>query len=296
MTFAKVIKNKAYFKRFQTKYRRRREGKTNYRRRRTLVKQDKTKYDTPKYRLVVRFTNKDIVAQVACAKIGGDQTLAAAYAHELPRYGVKAGLTNYAASYCVGLLLARRLLAKLGLADKYEGQTEVNGEDYYVEAAEDGPNPFYALLDVGLKRTTTGAKVFAVMKGATDGGIEVPHGEQRFIGYDRESKQLDAETFRKHLFGGHVADYMRQLQEEDEETYKKRFSQYIKAGVTADALEELYSSAHAAIRADPSPAEKKAKAADFKHTIPPKSRKMSRKQREERVKAKLAKRNRRGRK
>merc|ERR1712146_470640 len=70
----------------------------------------------------------------------------------------------------------------------------------------------------GLKRTTTGAKVFAVMKGATDGGIEVPHGEQRFIGYDRESKQLDAETFRKHLFGGHVADYMRQLQEEDEES------------------------------------------------------------------------------
>lgn len=32
-----------------------------------------------------------------------------AYAHELPRYGVKVGLTNYAAAYCTGLLLARRV-------------------------------------------------------------------------------------------------------------------------------------------------------------------------------------------
>lgn len=33
----------------------------------------------------------------------------AAYAHELPKYGVKVGLTNYAAAYCTGLLLARRV-------------------------------------------------------------------------------------------------------------------------------------------------------------------------------------------
>ena len=33
----------------------------------------------------------------------------AAYAHELPRYGIKVGLTNYAAAYCTGLLLARRV-------------------------------------------------------------------------------------------------------------------------------------------------------------------------------------------
>jgi len=35
--------------------------------------------------------------------------LCAAYSHELPRYGVKVGLTNYAAAYCTGLLLARRV-------------------------------------------------------------------------------------------------------------------------------------------------------------------------------------------
>ncbi len=39
--------------------------------------------------------------------------ICAAYAHELPRYGIKVGLTNYAAAYCTGLLIARRLLKKL---------------------------------------------------------------------------------------------------------------------------------------------------------------------------------------
>lgn len=40
------------------------EGKTDYRARKRLVTQDKNKYNTPKYRLVVRFTNTDIVTQV----------------------------------------------------------------------------------------------------------------------------------------------------------------------------------------------------------------------------------------
>jgi large subunit ribosomal protein L5e len=285
--FVKVQKNKAYFKRYQVKYRRRRQGKTDYGRRRILVKQDKTKYNSPKYRLVVRFTNKDIVVQVVYSKIGGDFTICAAYGHELPRYGVKAGLTNYAAAYCVGLLAARRLLTKLNLADKYEGTTEVNGEDYYVEALTDGPSPFYCLLDVGLRRTTTGAKVFAALKGATDGGLEVPHGESRFVGYDDEAGELNAETLRNYLFGGHVASYMRELADSNEEKFKKHFSQYIKAGVSADALEEMYKGAHAAIRADPTPGKKKEKPA--KHTIRGNLKKMPYKQRKDRQRSKLAK-------
>lgn len=52
------------------------------------------------------------------------------------------GLTNYAAAYCTGLLLARRLLKKLGLDTLYEGNTDVNGDQYNVEAAEQGPGAF----------------------------------------------------------------------------------------------------------------------------------------------------------
>ncbi|KAL2547621.1 hypothetical protein Fot_09151 [Forsythia ovata] len=38
-----------------------------------------------------------IIAQIVSASIAGDMVLAAAYAHELPRYGLEVGLTNYAA-------------------------------------------------------------------------------------------------------------------------------------------------------------------------------------------------------
>ena len=107
--FVKLVKNKAYFKRFQVKFRRRREGKTDYFARKRLVIQDKNKYNTPKYRMVVRSSNKDVCCQIAYARLEGDKIVAAAYSHELPRYGVKVGLTNYAAAYCTGLLLARRV-------------------------------------------------------------------------------------------------------------------------------------------------------------------------------------------
>ena len=90
------------------------EGKTDYYARKRLIAQDRNKYNTPKYRLVVRFSNKVITCQVLYAKIEGDVVLAAAYSHELPRYGVAVGLSNYAAAYCTGLLLARRVRGRAG--------------------------------------------------------------------------------------------------------------------------------------------------------------------------------------
>lgn len=227
------------------------EGKTDYYARKRLVVQDKNKYNTPKYRLVVRITNKDITAQIATAKIQGDVIVCQANAHELVNYGIKLGLTNYAAAYCTGLLLARRALKQLKLDQTYEGQKEVDGEQYNVEDEDDKPGAFRAYLDVGLARTSTGARIFGVMKGACDGGIDVPHSTKRFPGYDSESKEFDAEVHRKYIFGQHVADYMRTLQEEDEEAYKRQFSRYIKEGITADNLEDIYKKAHASIRANP---------------------------------------------
>jgi large subunit ribosomal protein L5e len=287
MPFVKVVKSKAYFKRFQVKYRRRREGKTDYRARKRLITQDKNKYNSPKYRLVVRFTNTDVIAQIAYATIEGDKILAAAYSHELPRYGMAAGLTNYAASYATGLLLARRLLKTLNLADKYQGNKEINGQDYNVEALADGPNPFTALLDVGLHRTTTGSKLFAVLKGAADGGIEVPHSERRFVGYDAEQKKFDPEVLRKHIFGTHVAEYMKSLKEENPTKYERTFSRYIKANIKADDLEKLWAKVHAAIRASPEAKKSEKKKPEgvqkrFKKT------KLSYEQRKDRIRQKAA--------
>ncbi|XP_012590459.1 PREDICTED: 60S ribosomal protein L5-like, partial [Condylura cristata] len=132
----------------------------------------------------------------AYARIEGDMIVCAAYAHELPKYGVKVGLTNYAAAYCTGLLLARRVCTtSLDL--------------------------FWDYLDAGLARTTTGNKVFGALKGAVDGGLSIPHSTKRFPGYDSESKEFHAEVHRKHIMGQNVADYMRYLMEEDEDAYKK---------------------------------------------------------------------------
>jgi large subunit ribosomal protein L5e len=250
------LKNKAYFKRYQVKLKRRRQGKTDYYARKRLTVQAKNKYNTPKYRLIVRFTNKDVIAQIAYSKLEGDIIVCSAYAHELPRYGVKAGLTNYAAAYATGLLLARRHLKNIKLDGTYKGLEEVSG-DYY-NAEKDGDlAPFKAVLDTGLARTTTGCKVFAVMKGVADGGIDVPHSENRFFGYDSESKEYNAEAHRDRIFGKHVAEYMTTLKEEDEDAYKRQFSKFITAGVSSDSIESMYKKAHAAIRANPDALAKK---------------------------------------
>uniref|UniRef100_A0A6Q2YAJ7 Large ribosomal subunit protein uL18 n=1 Tax=Esox lucius TaxID=8010 RepID=A0A6Q2YAJ7_ESOLU len=249
--FVKVVKNKAYFKRYQVKFRRRREGKTDYFARKRLVIQDKNKYNTPKYRMIVRFSNRDIVCQIAYAKIEGDMIVCAAYSHELPKYGVAVGLTNYAAAYCTGLLLARRLLNKFGLDKVYEGQVEVTGDEFNVESIDGQPGAFTCYLDAGLARTSTGNKVFGALKGAVDGGLSIPHSTKRFPGYDAESKEFNAEVHRKHIMGVNVSEYMSYLMEEDEDAYKKQFSRFIKNGVAPDTVEDMYKKAHAAIRENP---------------------------------------------
>jgi large subunit ribosomal protein L5e len=94
---------------------------------------------------------------------------------------MQVGLTNYAACYATGLLLARRVLTNLGLADLYQGNPEAaapseDGGLYHVEEEGD-KRPFRAFLDVGLVRTTTGSKVFAVMKVCGGrGALDVLHG------------------------------------------------------------------------------------------------------------------------
>lgn len=263
--FVKVTKNKAYFSRYQVKFRRRREGKTDYRQRKRLVCQAKNKYQSPKYRLVVRFTNRQVICQAVYSLVDGDRILAQATSTELPRYGLKAGLKNYAAAYCTGLLVARRLLQKVGLDEIYEGNAEVDGtivsteydkKKYYVDEVDEDKRPFRCLLDVGCKPTTTGCRIFGALKGAADGGLDIPHSEKRFPGYDREAKEYDADMHRERIMGGHVGEYMEYLDEEDNAKYQEHFASYIENDMEADGLEELYESVHAKIREDPSPSAK----------------------------------------
>ncbi|KKK20980.1 60S ribosomal protein [Aspergillus rambellii] len=291
--FHKLVKSSAYFSRYQTKYRRRREGKTDYYARKRLITQAKNKYNAPKYRMVVRFTNRDIITQIVSSEITGDKVLASAYSHELKRYGITNGLTNWAAAYATGLLLARRVLKKLGLDEDFAGVEEADGEFTLTEAAEtdDGTRrPFKAFLDVGLARTSTGARVFGAMKGASDGGIFIPHSENRFPGFDLESEALDAETLRTYIFGGHVAEYMEGLADDDEERFRGQFHKYTDNGVEAGDIEDLYTEAHKAIREDPfkkDEEEKKSKEEWKAESKKYKKAKLTREEKKARVEAKI---------
>lgn len=269
MVFVKLVKNNAYFKRFQVKFRRRREGKTDYRARKFLTFQQKNKYNTPKYRFVVRSTNRNIIVQVISPSVLGDQVLCQAQSKELRGYGLQAGFTNYAASYATGLLLARRLLAKLKLDTIYQGVSKITGQafDVYKDMEQRQSNnediqkrPFRAFLDVGLARTSTGNKVFGALKGATDGGLHIPHSVKRFPGSKKVEGRwkYDAEVHRKRIFGVHVEAYLKKLQTENPEKLKKQFGEWVKSGAIGK-IENLYKSVFEAIRKDPS--HKKAKRA-----------------------------------
>jgi len=287
MGFVKIVKNKAYSKRMQVKPKRRRQGKTDYYARRRLTCQDKNKYDSKKYRLVVRRTCTKFIAQIIFSTMTGDRVLCAADSSELRAHGLTAGLTNYSAAYCTGLLLARRLLKQVGLADMYKSNTDVNGEYWNVDEDVQDKRPFKALLDVGINRTTTGARIFGVLKGACDGGINVPHKTKRFPGYaaakvtaveNKRGKKIDSEkseakfnakVHRDRIFGVHVTTYMNQLKKEDAAKFKRHFSQWEKCLTAAKAktCEDVYKKVHAAIVANPDRKKKAGNAKPVRKTV-----------------------------
>jgi len=264
MVSVKILKSKSYFKRYQVKFRRRRKNLTDYQQRRRLITQEKHKYNSKKYRFVVRITNRDIVCQIVAATVTKDVVLCSAYSHELKGHGLKVGFTNYAAAYATGLLLARRLLKQFKMDTIYTGAEEVNGEDVVnaMDQIEDWGdqeqrNAFRCYLDIGLSRSTTGARIFGALKGAIDGGLDIPYKDKRFPGSvkgdddDEAGYMGNPEVHRKYIFGGHVGDYMRTLEEENPDKLAKQFSLYIKEGIGADDLEDMYHMVHASIRENP---------------------------------------------
>eukprot|EP00438_Fugacium_kawagutii_P031163 Skav211897 [mRNA] locus=scaffold2021:45107:46197:- [translate_table: standard] len=312
MAFVKVLKNAAYFKRFQVARRRRREGKTDYHARRKMVRQDKNKFNNRKYRLIVRFTNKRCIVQCAYATLRGDIIVAAASSHELAHFGIPAGHKNYAAAYATGLLCARRVLKKFGLDEKFKGKEEIDGDEYHVEDEENEQRPFKCILDVGIRRTCVGHRMWGALKGAVDGGLHVPHNTKNFPGFKAAEEkggesEYDAEAHKEKIFGthapwpeigSHVKEYMEMLQEEDPTKYEAHFAKYLEAGIEPDKMEDMYTEAHEKIREDPEgeKAEKQGityerdgdimKGSDGKEH--PRSHKITLEQRKEKVLAKIA--------
>ena len=176
--------------RYKVKYRRRREGKTNYYKRYRMVL-------SKKLRLVARKTLRYIIAQIIKFAPRGDIVLTSAHSIELRKlYGWKASTDNTPAAYLTGLLA--------GLRAREKGITEV-------------------ILDIGLHRATKGARVFAVLKGALDAGLKIPHSPEILPSEDR-------------IRGEHIARWAKTLREENPEFYAKHFSQYLKNNLSPEEL------------------------------------------------------------
>merc|ERR1719310_864764 len=154
----------------------------------------------------------------------------------------------------------------MGMDDDFKGKEEVDGEEFHVEEEETEAErrPFKTILDVGIRRTCVGARLWGALKGAVDGGLHVPHTNKNFPGFKPaeekgQESEYDAEAHKDRIYGKHVAEYMEMLAEEDPTKYEAHFAKYIEAGKDADSLEEMYTEAFAKIREDPEhePAEKK---------------------------------------
>ncbi len=122
-------------------FRRRREGRTDYYARGKLLLSEHP-------RMVVRRTNREIIIQLSVPDQAGDRTLVAAYSRELAGYGYTGPGSNTPASYLTGILFGARC-RKAGYPA--------------------------AILDIGLRRASPGARVFAALKGALKAGLSVPH-------------------------------------------------------------------------------------------------------------------------
>jgi len=173
--------------RYRVQYRRRREHKTDYVMRRSLATAEAPRF-------VVRVSNKGILVQVTNAEIEGDYVVSQASSQDLMQYGWKASGKNTPAAYLIGYLAGRKAL-KAG-----------------VERAN---------LDMGLNRATKGNKVFAVAKGATDAGLEIPC-------------DSDIVPSPERMNGGSVAKYAENMADPLE--YEKRFSVYLRRGLRPEEL------------------------------------------------------------
>lgn len=128
------------YKTYTVAFRRKREGKTNYRKRLKLLLSRKP-------RLVIRKSLNHIVMQIIEYSPAGDKVIFSAHSSQLEKFGWKAHKGNLPSAYLTGLLLGMRAKDKVK----------------------------EAILDAGILKPVKGSAIYAALKGVIDSGINVPH-------------------------------------------------------------------------------------------------------------------------
>lgn len=167
-----------------------------------------------KTRLVVRISNSKVTCQMVKAYHEGDKTLACANSNELRNYNINYGLKNFSACYLTGLLIGSRVMRQAKLHRIYRGNTEDIGFAHLELNLQGQPATYKAILDIGLKPSTTGSKVYAILKGVTDAGVHVPHSTKKFFSYNKDKKSHDTAKLRNRILGTELAEYAAKIKAE----------------------------------------------------------------------------------
>ena len=125
-------------------FKRKVEGRTNYRKRLKLIASYKP-------RLVVRKTSRNIIAQIIEFNPKGDHVISSAYSKELQKLGWKFSRNNLPAAYLTGLLCGAKAMKK---------------------------NIKEAILDIGLNTPINRSIIYAVLKGALDSNLKIPYSKE----------------------------------------------------------------------------------------------------------------------
>lgn len=149
---------------YSVPYRRKREGKTNYRKRLIFLKSSLP-------RLVIRKSNKYISVQIIKYSDQGDIVLYSVSTKDLIKYGWNKNTNNTPSAYLIGLLIGKKISKE--------------NKDFSV------------VVDFGLQAPIKGSKLFAVLKGALDGGLKLTHSEDIF---PKEERIHGEHISKKELF------------------------------------------------------------------------------------------------
>lgn len=163
----------------RTLKRRRRERKTDYKARLNLLKSSLP-------RVVIRKTNRYTIAQYVKSEGAQDKVVIGISSKELLDYGWEKGsvgsLKSLPACYLTGLLLGKKI-KDLEKSEKVE-----------------------AILDMGLARNIKKSRIYAVLKGLIDSGMEIKHKEDIFPDEERIKgehlkKKIDFEKIKNKVIG-----------------------------------------------------------------------------------------------
>jgi len=150
--------------RYHVKFRRRRENKTDYRKRLALLKSGEP-------RAIVRKTLRNTIVQISLYDEKGDRIVTSANSIELKKLGWNFSTKTLPAAYLTGYLAGKR-----AIKNKLES----------------------AVLDLGMQRPTKGGRVFAALKGMLDAGLEIPYSEEILPDEDRlNGKHINEEIASK---------------------------------------------------------------------------------------------------